>query len=349
MNYFKSFYTYSPSVSIKLEPNNHKKFKYITKDNIIQSFPTYYDKDKISGNIELKLNNNKSILIESLNIYLLGLFQNNNAKISDKIFEDSIQIIGPNNPETIISEINNFNFVFEPKSKPYETYIGDSIQIIYVLTVIAKIKVNNNSQEINNQVGICCLKPATKKIYEEYYLNKEYNKNLNINIGVENVIHVNIKLFKTKYCLDDVIVGKIKINKSEIQLNNIFLEIKREEKTITGDTNLSNIQNLGKYELVEGYPETGDEIYFRYYLNGVKNLGPSYNNNKDDKDKKYEVKYYVSFEFNDDQGYQFFKNIEIGIYRMYLDNILNQNEGDNKNNIESKNEFLSVKKQLNKK
>ena len=349
MNYFKSFYTYSPSVSIKLEPNNHKKFKYITKDNIIQSFPTYYDKDKISGNIELKLNNNKSILIESLNIYLLGLFQNNNAKISDKIFEDSIQIIGPNNPETIISEINNFNFVFEPKSKPYETYIGDSIQIIYVLTVIAKIKVNNNSQEINNQVGICCLKPATKKIYEEYYLNKDYNKNLNINIGVENVIHVNIKLFKTKYCLDDVIVGKIKINKSEIQLNNIFLEIKREEKTITGDTNLSNIQNLGKYELVEGYPETGDEIYFRYYLNGVKNLGPSYNNNKDDKDKKYEVKYYVSFEFNDDQGYQFFKNIEIGIYRMYLDNILNQNEGDNKNNIESKNEFLSVKKQLNKK
>ena len=349
MNYFKSFYTYSPSVSIKLEPNNHKKFKYITKDNIIQSFPTYYDKDKISGNIELKLNNNKSILIESLNIYLLGLFQNNNAKISDKIFEDSIQIIGPNNPETIISEINNFNFVFEPKSKPYETYIGDSIQIIYVLTVIAKIKVNNNSQEINNQVGICCLKPATKKIYEEYYLNKEYNKNLNINIGVENVIHVNIKLFKTKYCLDDVIVGKIKINKSEIQLNNIFLEIKREEKTITGDTNLSNIQNLGKYELVEGYPETGDEIYFRYYLNGVKNLGPSYNNNKDDKDKKYEVKYYVSFEFNDDQGYQFFKNIEIGIYRMYLDNILNQNEEDNKNNIENKNEFLSVKKQLNKK
>ncbi len=349
MNYFKSFYTYSPSVSIKLEPNNHKKFKYITKDNIIQSFPTYYDKDKISGNIELKLNNNNSILIESLNLYLLGIFQNNNAKISDKIFDDHIQIIGPYNPETIISEINNFNFVFEPKSKPYETYIGDSIQIRYVLTVIAKIKINNNSQEINNQVGICCLKPATKKIYEEYYLNKDNNKNLNINIGVENVIHVNIKLFKTKYCLDDVIVGKIKINKSEIQLNNIFLEIKREEKTITGDTNLSNIQNLAKYELVEGYPETGDEIYFRYYLNGVKNLGPSYNNNKDDKDKKYEVKYYVSFEFNDAQGYQFFKNIEIGILRMYLDNILNQNEENNKNNIENKNEFLSVKKQLNKK
>ena len=346
MNYLKSFYTYSPSspsVSIKLEPNNHKKYKYITKDNIVLSYPTYYDKDKITGNIELKLNNNKSILIESLNIYLLGILQNNNGKISDKFFEDRIQIFGPDNPTTLISEINNFNFSFEPKNKPYETYIGDSIQVKYILTVIGTIKINENSSEINNNIEICCLKPATKKICDEYYLNKDQNANLNINIGIENVIHVNIKLFKTKYCLDDVIVGKIKIVKSELQLNNVFLEIKREEKINIDDINIANCQDLAKYELVEGYPEAGDEMYFRYYLNGVKNLGPSYNNTDDDKDKKYQVRYFLAFEFNDDKGYQFFKNIEIGIYRMYLDDIVKQNGKENKD------EFLSVKNQLNKK
>ena len=67
--------------------NEHKKFKYITKDNIVLSYPTYFDKDKISGNIELRLNNNQSILIESLNICLFGILQNKNtsAKISEKI------------------------------------------------------------------------------------------------------------------------------------------------------------------------------------------------------------------------------------------------------------------------
>ena len=349
MNYLKSFYTYSPSVSLKLVPNNHNKFKYITQDNKIISFPTYYDKDKISGSIELKLNNNKSILIETLDIYLIGILQNKNAKITQKIFEDRIQIFGPNNPETIISEMNKFNFIFEPKNKPYETYMGESIQIKYVLTVIANIKVNNNPSEINDQVEICCLKPASNKICDEYYLNKDNNKNVNINIGIENVIHVNIILLKKNYCLDDVIVGKIKIIKSELQLNNIFLEIRREEKTNTGNTNIANCQNLAKYELVEGYPETGDEIYFRYYLNGVKNLGPSYNNNNEDKEKPFEVRYFLAFEFNDDKGYQFFKNIEIGIYRMYLDNELKQNEEDNKEKNDDKNTFLSIKNELNKK
>ena len=82
---------------------------------------------------------------------------------------------------------------------------------------------------------------------------------------------------------------------------------------------------FARYELVEGYPELWDEIHFRYYLNGVKNLTPSYknenSNDNSDKEKKFEVRYFLTFEFNDNKGYQFFKHIEIMIYRMNLNNL----------------------------
>ena len=350
MNYLKSFYSSSPSLIIKLKRNKHNFYQYISKDNKVFSYPTYFDNDKISGEIELNLNNNKSIIINSLSIYLIGILHNEKLNLSETIFQDIIEIIDQNNPINIINKITNFNFCFQPKNKPYETYLGNYTQITYYLNVIGNMIIDDNVSKIEKKLEICCLKPTPKKICDEFYLNKDNNKNKNINIGIENVIHVNINLLKSNYFMDDVIVGKIKIIKSELQLNGIFLEIKKEEKINFEKNNFTNSETMARYELVEGFPETGDEIYFRYYLSGVKNLTPSYNNNdNNDKDKKniFEVRYFLAFEFNDDTGYQFFKNIEITIYRMNLNNIISKNDSNEKKDEENEKEkFISVKNQL---
>jgi len=341
MNYLKSLYESSPSVSIKLGTNNNKCFNYISKENKIISYPTYYDDDIISGIIELKLNSNKSTIIDSINILLIGILQNKN-NVSEKIYEEILPILEGYNPQALINEITNFNFCFKKSVKPYESYLGESIQIKYYLKVIANIKKEDISTEtIENQLEICCLKPIAKNICEDYFLNKNNNKEISINIGIENLIHVKINLLKTKYCLDDEIIGRISIVKSERTLNNIFLEIKREEKINIENLNLAFCQDLEKFELMEGIPEEGDEICFRYYLNGVKNLSPSYYN-IDEKEKKFEVRYFLAFEFNDDQGYQFFKNVEIEIYRMNLNNLIVDNNKEN-----NKKTFISIKNKLN--
>ena len=75
----------SPFSSIKLKPNNYECFKYISKDNKINSYNTYHDNGKISGTTELKLNNNKSIIIDSVYILLIGIIQNKNENIAEKI------------------------------------------------------------------------------------------------------------------------------------------------------------------------------------------------------------------------------------------------------------------------
>ena len=347
MNYIKSFYSSPPSLSIKLNKNKHNCFQYISKENNIFIYPTYFDNDKISGEIELNLNNNKSIIIKSLSIYLIGILHNEKMNLSEIIFQDTLELLGQKNPIEIINKITKFDFCFQPTNKPYETYIGESTQIRYYLNVVGNMIIDEEFSKIEKKVEICCLKPAPKKICDEFYLTKENNKNININIGLENVIHVNIKLLKSNYCMDDAIVGKIKIVKSNLKLNGIFLEIKKEEKINLENRDLEITENMARYELVEGFPEEGDEIYFRYYLTGVKNLTPSYKNNNDDKDKinKFEVKYFITFEFNDGTGYQFFKNIEITIYRMNLAKILPK--GEDKNEKENTGEkFISVKSQL---
>lgn len=322
MEYLKFFYSSPPSIEINLKSNGHKSYKYITKDNKIIEYPTFYDNDEISGNIILKLNNTKSLIYEYVSINICGILtiDSQNSKIKTEIYKECQELTGKKSPNIITNEITNFSFNFTPKIKPYETYIGSLLQIRYYINAIIKTNNTNSPPLIEKQIEIVCLKLPKKEICDKIYLKEKNKEKKEINIGVENVIHVRINLLKTKFFLDDVIIGKIKIIKSEIELNNIFLTIKREEKYYQLDDIKVKNEDLSNYEIAEGFIEQGDELCFKYFLKNIKNLTPSYDY-KNDNNNKISVKYYLCFCFNDDQGYQFFKHIEIDIYRMNISDI----------------------------
>ena len=322
MEYLKFFYSSPPSIEINLKSNGHKSYKYITKDNKIIEYPTFYDNDEISGNIILKLNNTKSLIYEYVSINICGILtiDSQNSKIKTEIYKECQELTGKKSPNIITNEITNFSFNFTPKIKPYETYIGNLLQIRYYINTIIKTNNTNSPPLIEKQIEIVCLKLPKKEICDKIYLKEKNKEKKEINIGVENVIHVRINLLKTKFFLDDVIIGKIKIIKSEIELNSIFLTIKREEKYYQLDDIKVKNEDLSNYEIAEGFIEQGDELCFKYFLKNIKNLTPSYDY-KNDKNNKISVKYYLCFCFNDDQGYQFFKHIEIDIYRMNVSDI----------------------------
>ena len=322
MEYLKFFYSSPPSIEINLKSNGHKSYKYITKDNKIIEYPTFYDNDEISGNIILKLNNTKSLIYEYVSINICGILtiDSQNSKIKTEIYKECQELTGKKSPNIITNEITNFSFNFTPKIKPYETYIGSLLQIRYYINAIIKTNNTNSPPLIEKQIEIVCLKLPKKEICDKIYLKEKNKEKKEINIGVENVIHVRINLLKTKFFLDDVIIGKIKIIKSEIELNSIFLTIKREEKYYQLDDIKVKNEDLSNYEIAEGFIEQGDELCFKYFLKNIKNLTPSYDY-KNDNNNKISVKYYLCFCFNDEQGYQFFKHIEIDIYRMNVSDI----------------------------
>ena len=336
MEYFKFLYSSPPSLKINLTSNGHKSYKYITKDNKINEYPTFYDNSEISGNIELKLNNNKSLIYEYISIYLYGILtvHSSGTKLETEIYKESQELSTKKTPDIITNEISKFSFIFSPKVKPYETYIGTLFQIHYFIKAIIKTSNTNTPPLIENEVEIACLKPVKKILCDEIYLNQDIKE---INIGVENVIHVKINLMKTKFLLDDIIIGKMKIVKSEIELNNIKLIIKKEEKFFQLDDILVKNEDLSRYEIAEGFVEQGDELYFKYYLKNIKNLTPNYDYKNENNKNRISVKYYLCFCFNDDQGNEFFKHIEIDIYRMNITDMYIKNNN---------NYFISIKKEF---
>ena len=143
MEYFKFLYKSQPSIEINLNSVNHNPFEYITKENKIIKYPSFYDNDEISGNIELKLNSNKSLIYEDVSIFLYGkitITNSTTSKIVTEIFKESQDLTEKKSPNIITNEITNFNFTFSPKVKPYETYIGNLIQINYCIKAIIKTK-----------------------------------------------------------------------------------------------------------------------------------------------------------------------------------------------------------------
>jgi len=332
MEYFKFLYKTQPSIEINLTSKKHNSFKHITKDNKIKEYPTFYDNDEISGNIELKLNKNKSLIYEyvSINLYGMLFINSGKSKIETEIYKESQELTGKKSPDIITNEITTFSFNFTPKIKPYETYIGNIIQIKYYIKAIIRTNNINSPPLIEKEMEIACLKPEKKIICDEIYFKG--NNKIEINIGVENVIHVRLNLLKTKYFLDDVIIGKITIIKSEIELNNIYMKIIKEEKYYQLDDIIVKNEDLTNYEIAEGFIEQGDQIYFKYFLKNIKNLTPSYDYKENNKNK-ISVKYYLCFCFNDSQDYEFFKYIEINIYRMNICDM-----------VKEENKFISLKK-----
>ena len=333
MDYFKLLYSTPPSLEINLTSIGHHSFKHITKDNKINEYPTFYDIDEISGSVLLKLNNTKSLIYEYVSINLYGILTLNspNTKTNTEIYKESQLLSGKKSPDIITNEITNFSFKFTPKIKPFETYFGNLIQIRYFIKAIIKTSNTNSPPIIENEIEISFLKPEKKVICDDIYFSKKEKNIKEINIGVENIIHVRLNLLRTKFFLDDVIIGKIKIIKSEIELNRISLTIKKEEKYFQLDDVIVKNEDLSNYEIAEGFIEQGDEICFKYFLKNIKNLTPSYEYKEDNKNKM-SVKYYLCFCFNDEQGYEFYKHIEINIYRMNINDI----DKENKN-------FLSIK------
>ena len=74
------------------------------------------------------------------------------------------------------------------------------------------------------------------------------------------------------------------------------------------------IEPLGIYEIMEGSPSsTEDIIYFKMYLKGFNNLTQTI---KNEMNNNIRVSYYLSLEICDSENRNFFKKIEINLFRL---------------------------------
>jgi vacuolar protein sorting-associated protein 26 len=301
MDYFLSFIkSNQPSININLNKNSHKKFKINVNNNNIE-FPVYFLNDKISGEILIELNQNKFLEHKGIKINLIGIIQKQN-EILNKFYDDYLNLTSNEKINNEITKIN-FNFLIK-KNIEYESFYGTFIKIKYFLLVTIFLENNKN---LSNKKEIVILKPI---LIEDY--KKLTNSAIKINFGVENLINVILEINKTNFFLRDIIFGRIIFVDLNVIIKTMFIQIIRKENLNFNNEFSSETIVLNTFEIMDDNTEKNSEIPIRFYLNGIKNLTPNYENI----DRKIKIEYFLNIEIIDVNNNRFFKKIEIKLTRL---------------------------------
>ena len=298
--------------------------------------PTFYGLEPIKGTIQIILNNSQRINHDGIKIELIGQIDihindnetENLLNNSNNQFNRFLSLTNNISKQGILNkEVNLFNFEFKGVEKQYDSYRGKKFSIKYFLLVT----INTGLSSITKEKEICIFN-SDKNLKKINKLFKKENKNdiIKVEIGVENLLHVCFELERKNYHLKDVISGKVSFKKINLELENMSLKIIKIESLFGKE---GEIETLGIYEIMDGSPSsTEDIIYFKMYLKGYNNLSQTI---KNEMNNNINVSYYISLEICDTENRNFFKKIEINLFRLPEEyyNKIRQNIIEGKNNL----------------
>ena len=309
-----SYTSQNVSIDINLEDTFHPNTLFLSNShNNKFECPTYYNNDPIKGSVQITLNSysktnmhHSGVKIELIGEIDINLDKNEDNQNNNNNFNRFLLLTKNLSTKGILKKENNFNFEFKSKEYPYDTYIGDKFSIKYFLFVTIDI----DSSTIKKEKKICIFN-CDKNMQKINELFIKDNEKIKVEIGVENLLHVYFELDKRNYHLKDIITGKVSFKKINLELENMTLKIIKIEKLFGKE---SDMVPLGAYEIMDGPPaSTEDIIYFKIFLRGIKNLSQSI---KNEINNNINVSYFLCLEISDNENRNFFKKIEINLFRL---------------------------------
>ena len=372
---FDSYDSGNASIQILVEDTYHPNTIMSNVYGNKLECPTFYGLEPIKGTIQITLNNSKKINHSGIKIELIGQIDihindnneetaiNNNNNQFNRFLSLTNNI---SNQGVLNKEMNLYNFEFKGVEKQYDSYRGKKFSIKYILLVTINIGISSITKE--KEICIFNCDKNLKKI-NKLFKNDNKDNIIKVEIGVENLLHVCFELDRKNYHLKDVVSGKVSFKKINLELENMSLKIIKIESLFGKE---GDIEPLGVYEIMDGSPSsTEDIIYFKMYLKGYNNLSQTI---KNEMNNNINVSYYISLEICDTENRNFFKKIEINLFRLpeeyynkirqniiegkkdlyeYEDNdnntIVNNKKNSNNKNIKNKkikNLFANVKNPL---
>jgi len=139
----------------------------------------------------------------------------------------------------------------------------------------------------------------------------ELNANTKMEVGIENFIQLEYELFKSKFSLNDCVLGKVYFVKIKFPVKTMEIHIYRKESLGQGVKNMTENELIGKYEILDGSPYEKDIIPIRMYLDCYE-LTPTW---KSSDDLTLSVSYFLKFVVVDCSDKIYFKQQELFLYR----------------------------------
>ena len=121
-------------------------------------------------------------------------------------------------------------------------------------------------------------------------------------VGIEDCLHIEFEYERGGYALSDVVVGKIFFLLVRIKLKHMELEVRRRETTGAGVAARSESDTLAKYEIMDGAPARGEAVPIRLFLEPY-DLSPTYTAVHN----RFSVKYFLNLVLVDEEDRRYFK------------------------------------------
>ena len=105
------------------------------------------------------------------------------------------------------------------------------------------------------------------------------NRDIKMEVGIEDCLHIEFQYDKEKYHLGDVIKGTIHFILARIKIKHMDIEIIQKEYVGKGDKEVVESETIAKYEIMDGMPVRDEIIPVRFYLKPYElALTPTLNN-----------------------------------------------------------------------
>lgn len=103
------------------------------------------------------------------------------------------------------------------------------------------------------------------------------NKNIKMEVGIEDCLHIEFQYNQEKYHLSDVILGNIHFLLAKIKIQHMDIELIRKEYVGEPGKEVVEQEVLGKFEIMDGMPVRDENIPVRLYLRPY-DLTPTFRN-----------------------------------------------------------------------
>ena len=221
-------------------------------------------------------------------------------------------------------EKNIFNFNFKKVKFQYESYRGDLVCLKYFI----RVNIVKTMRTFSYDEEFAVIKPYDAEIL------KKNDEPISMHVGIKDLLNILIELNHINYSIHGTLKGGVTFGKVKLLITKMELQLIKKE-TIYNNTNSdknSKTKVVASYELIDGGPYKNETIPFRLFLSAY-NLTPTYK----DISGYFSTRYYLNLVFKDQEDNRYFKQKEIFIFRLFLEN----NNKINKNNIEYLKDFIT--------
>lgn len=264
----------------------------------LENLYLFTGRDTISGTVHFKVKPGKKVEHIGIKVEMVGqielMYDRGNAYEFTNLVRE-LEVPGE------LTENKSYPFEFANVEKQFETYAGNNVRLRYFLRVKVTRQYSSNIVHVVD-FAVQNVSPPP-----------EINNSIKMEVGIEDCLHIEFEYNKSKYHLQDVVVGKIYFLLVRIKIKHMEVVIIKRESTGSGPNTYNESENVAKFEIMDGAPVRGESIPIRLFLSPYE-LTPSMKNVHN----KFSVKYYLNLVLVDEEDRRYFKQQEITLWRKVL-------------------------------